>query len=277
MLHITLLLAAKMFVALLGLFCALTAIVLYPNEEGKIQSKFEDFWVRAHDYQRLALSRHAAFMTQVAKLESAFLDRVFGPKLFSVQSIIVSCWSSVISFVLAGSLLRTLTQVSVLFPNLFLAGLLISLSLASIAYIFPPNHRHARDACLYFAVAIIVYTGYWFVRLTPKYGLETWSIMYFMLFVGGSCCDVIFIVATRRVVRWVGEMKRSPTIVGALALNLLLAIALIAPGVAGAAPLFIVFSAHGGGLESLLRWQSGCPICLILFLHPYSLFWLRSC
>jgi hypothetical protein len=95
--HLVFHLAARFFLTLLGLFCVLTGIALYPNEEGKIQSKFEDFWVKADDYQRLALSRHAAFMTQVAKLESAFLDRVFGPKLFSVQSIIVSCWSSVVS------------------------------------------------------------------------------------------------------------------------------------------------------------------------------------
>ncbi len=42
---------------LLGLFCVLTAIVLYPGEEEKIQSRFEDFWIRVDDYQKLALSK----------------------------------------------------------------------------------------------------------------------------------------------------------------------------------------------------------------------------
>src|ERR1700722_138640 len=231
MLHLAFLLA-RFVVALLGLFCVLTAIVLYPNEEGKIQSKFEDFWVKADDYQRLALSRHAAFMTQVAELESAFLDRVFGPKLFSVRSIVVSCWSSTVSFVLAGSVLRSVTHMAIAFPNPFLVGLLIGLSLASTACIFLPNHRLARNICLFIAAAFIEYVGVWFVRLTPKTGLETWIITYLALFIGGFCCDVMFIAATRRLVPWAGEMTRSLTIVGILTCNLLLAVALVAPGLA---------------------------------------------
>jgi hypothetical protein len=228
--QLALVLAARIFVALLGLFCVLTAIVLYPNEEGKIQSKFEDFWVKAHDYQRLALSRHAAFMTQVAKLESTFLDQVFGPKLFSFRSIVVSCWSSTVSFFLAGSVLTSVTHMTIAFPNPFLVALLIGLSLASIACILLPNHRLARGSCLFIAAAIIEYVGIWFVRLSPKIGLETWIIMYLALFVGGFCCDVIFIAATRRLVRWAGTMARSLTIVGVLTCNLLLAVALVVPG-----------------------------------------------
>src|SRR5450631_4240180 len=76
--------------ALLGVFCVLTAIVLYPNEEGVLQSKFEDFWIKVDDYQRLALSRHAAFMQQVAKLETRFLDATFGRKLISTRSVAAS-------------------------------------------------------------------------------------------------------------------------------------------------------------------------------------------
>jgi hypothetical protein len=228
MLHLLhLVLTGTAFLA--GVFCVLTAILLYPGEEGKIQSKFEDFWVRADDYQRMALSRHAAFMTQVAKLESAFLDRVFGPKLFSPQSIVVSCWSSVVSFILSGSLLRNLTHVAVVFPNPVLAGLLIGLSLASIAYILLPNHRLARGICLYAAAAIVGYTGALFVQLTPKTGLASWSVTYLALFIGGFCCDVLFIAATRRLVRWVGEMTRVLTMVSVLTINVLLAVAMVAP------------------------------------------------
>ena len=75
---------------LFGMFCVLTAIVLYPGEEGKIQSKFEDFWIRVDDYKNLALSRHAAFVTGVAKLETKLLDRVFGHSLFSGRAMAVS-------------------------------------------------------------------------------------------------------------------------------------------------------------------------------------------
>jgi len=37
----------------------------------------EDFWIKVDDYRQLALSRHAAFMQQVARLETYCLDRVF--------------------------------------------------------------------------------------------------------------------------------------------------------------------------------------------------------
>jgi hypothetical protein len=53
---------ARPIEALLGLFCVLTAVVLNPDEEGKIQSKLEDFWIRVDDFQNLALTRHVAFM-----------------------------------------------------------------------------------------------------------------------------------------------------------------------------------------------------------------------
>jgi hypothetical protein len=87
-------LLARPVEALLGLFCVVSAIVLYPDEEGKIQSKFEDFWVRVNDFQNLALTRHAAFMTQVAKLEARLLDRIFGSQLISLQFVFVStCFS----------------------------------------------------------------------------------------------------------------------------------------------------------------------------------------
>jgi hypothetical protein len=44
-------LIARPFEVLIGLFCLVTAILLYPNQEGKIQSKLEDFWIRLDDYR----------------------------------------------------------------------------------------------------------------------------------------------------------------------------------------------------------------------------------
>ena len=79
---------------IMGLFCVLTAILLYPNEEGMIQSTLEDVWLRVDDYQKLALTRHAAFMTGIAKLETEFFNRMFGHRLLSVQALGMSfCFS----------------------------------------------------------------------------------------------------------------------------------------------------------------------------------------
>jgi len=87
---------------LLGLFCVLTAIVLYPGEEGKIQSKLEDFWIRVDDLKHAALSRHTTFMIEVSKLETKLLDTFFGKDVVSGQLICVSFACSGLSVLLVG-------------------------------------------------------------------------------------------------------------------------------------------------------------------------------
>jgi hypothetical protein len=213
---------------LLGLSCGMTAIVLYPNEEGKMQSKFEDFWIRVDDYQRLALSRHAAFMTQVAKLESNFLDRVFGSNLVSARSIAVSCWCSVVSLVLTIILMGNGTDLVEGEPLPFVVGLLIVIALL-IPYILLPHHHRARDASLFSAVAIILGEVIWLTLGNGIAFFEVFGLMFLTFFVGGFCCDAIFIVLTRRLLRWAGEMTASLKVVGVLILNLALAIALVSP------------------------------------------------
>src|SRR5437867_8392083 len=85
---------------LLGVFCILTAIMLYPNEEGQIQSKLQDFWIRVDDYKQVALSGHTRFMQEVARLETVALDRLFGGT-FSIKSVVTYFCLSVASISIA--------------------------------------------------------------------------------------------------------------------------------------------------------------------------------
>ena len=67
----------------------------YEDEEGKIQSRLEEWWIRIDDFKRQALSSHIAFMKVLASLLAGFLDRLFGVRLFSLQSLGVSiCYST---------------------------------------------------------------------------------------------------------------------------------------------------------------------------------------
>jgi hypothetical protein len=45
-----------------------TALFLYPDEQGQIQNKLEEWWVRLTDLQRLSLTRHGVFLSQVGRL-----------------------------------------------------------------------------------------------------------------------------------------------------------------------------------------------------------------
>jgi hypothetical protein len=90
-------LIARPIEVLLGLFCVVTAIFLYPSEEGKVQSKLEDFWVKLDDYRTVAISRHTEFMRQIAALESLILKRMFGNVLWSEKAMFASVCLSVAS------------------------------------------------------------------------------------------------------------------------------------------------------------------------------------
>lgn len=215
---------------LLGFFCLLSAIALYPNEEGKIQSRFEDFWIRVDDYQELALSRHTAFLQQVAGLETRFLDRVFGIRLFSPQAIGVSF---ACSFLTLGGYSQYDTIVNgvesdweYLGPSIYF---LLALALGA--------------ACIYIRsrriIAIIVSSVFVLTLLAPLLALanpqsnreeiQTSMMMIYGVMLLGFFCDAFFAMSTRRLVRFVQQVRTTIGIIVVLLLNLLLAIALTYP------------------------------------------------
>jgi FtsH-binding integral membrane protein len=80
--------------------------LLYKSEQGKLQSKLEDLWIRIDDLQKQALSRQTAFMGVVAETLTARFDRNFGKKLISLQSLIVSVCHAVATLILGIILLE---------------------------------------------------------------------------------------------------------------------------------------------------------------------------
>jgi|SRR6267142_526169 len=213
--------------ALLGLFCVLSAIVLYPGEEGRIQSKFEDFWVRVDDYQKLALSRNAAFMTQVAKLQTRFLDRVFGAKLISAQALAVSFCCSVATF----SLLfiysdyielghhNTGNNELLLFTGFFCCSLTLGILIVIV-------RQHIVVRWMAGFAALIFFTA-WTLKWEPDPGIAAAVILFAAAL--GFGCDAIFIALTRYLVRWAGEMTSLSKVLTTVMLNLLLGLLLVSP------------------------------------------------
>lgn len=66
------------------------ALFLYEDEEGHLQSKVEEWWVRIHDLQGRALSTQTAIIVQVARISNEALNRVFGNPLLSLRSLAIS-------------------------------------------------------------------------------------------------------------------------------------------------------------------------------------------
>jgi hypothetical protein len=215
---------------LLGLFCILTGILLYPNEEGKIQSTLEDFWLRRAYLEDAALSKHATFMAGVARLETTFLDRVFGHKLLSGRTIGISLSISLASL----SIFYMVSGIDELdldnIPYEWMSTLIGSI-LLGYACIF----LRKRSTFVTFVIAGVVCNVWWWIKWlwsALSEGDDPYLSLTFIVtavvVVGSFVCDVIFIVITRRLLRLAGEMTRSWRIVLVVAIDFLLACCLIA-------------------------------------------------
>lgn len=90
-----------------GLFLIISRIFLFEKTQGLIQSRIENLWIRVDDYQSTALTKHLAFMKVVSATASSLLDRLFGPKLLSLQSMTVSvCYAVLTALLILIALIR---------------------------------------------------------------------------------------------------------------------------------------------------------------------------
>jgi hypothetical protein len=81
-------------------FVLVYASSLYENEEGQIQSKIVEWWVRLDDKGLASRSRIAAFMQEVARLTGRGFDGLFGNSLLSLRFVAVSIYLSFASLFL---------------------------------------------------------------------------------------------------------------------------------------------------------------------------------
>jgi len=72
---------------LMGLLLLYAGLFLTETEEGRLQNRLEELWIRVDDLQSRAVSRQAAFLQQVSGLIADGLVQLFGRKLFSVESV----------------------------------------------------------------------------------------------------------------------------------------------------------------------------------------------
>src|SRR6266700_6033802 len=91
--------------ALLGSGVLLT-LFLREDEEGRIQNRLEELWIRIDDAQSAALSRQAAFVAEIARVVTRILDRIFGERLFSAHAASVSAFYGLASSILFSLFLK---------------------------------------------------------------------------------------------------------------------------------------------------------------------------
>lgn len=70
-----------------GLVLLGIAFFVYEAEEGAIQNRLEDWWIRIDELRLSAMSRQAAFIVQVSRLVNVALDSLFGKELLSTRAL----------------------------------------------------------------------------------------------------------------------------------------------------------------------------------------------
>jgi hypothetical protein len=224
-----------------GLLSLYAAAFLYEDEYGRIQSKLEEWWIRLSDKQSLAISRHAAFMREVARLETQLLDGLFGDRLLSLRAIGVSQCLSVASMglaVLVGYTLNLLyyhrgSSSSFEKPGTAASAAVfigIFLVLGTLPALF---RNRALPILWYTSVILLVWVpviGMALVEVTQRLA-ATLSFA----FVASFGCDVMFIALTRWALRRASGMERFYQIAVIILVNCLLSLLLLV------GPLLIMF------------------------------------
>jgi len=111
---------------LMGLLLLYAGLFLTETEEGRLQNRLEELWIRVDDLQSRAVTRQAAFLQQVSGLIADGLVKLFGQKLFSVKSVASCLCFSMASFYLSLALfvkaMPVLTRPVLLTCSLILLG-----------------------------------------------------------------------------------------------------------------------------------------------------------
>lgn len=94
------LLLIRILSIILGVFILLCATT-HEQQDKYLQNWIERFWVNLDDRRNLAVSYHTKFMRQIAFITRNGLDRLFGKRLVSIRSVIVSLTLSASAFALS--------------------------------------------------------------------------------------------------------------------------------------------------------------------------------
>jgi hypothetical protein len=224
-------LIARPIEALLGVFCVVTAVLLYPNEDGKIQSKLEDLWVRVDDFERAASSWSAQFMMQVARLETHLFDRVFGSQLFSVHALTVSCSVSLLSAVAVQFIFQNSVFPSETYVQYMTRSIVICL-LSAIVLILAIRFYRSRPRVLgTILVADISAITIWmsFDHSVIEMESKGYGLIFSLALVASFICDIGFIALTRQLIRRASESNSFVRVLSAVLLNSLLGLILFVP------------------------------------------------
>lgn len=253
------------FLHALGALFVCAALFLHEDEEGKIQNKVEEWWIKLSDKEKGSRSQDAAFMQEVAELTGRGLDRLLGKPLLSLRFVFISISFSLASFFLFAFLSFPLVHNP---PAGYISGA-FRLFLFFLTFALVPAWIESK-ALLEFRWGVIVSTLlkilWWgvivlallkimdfllFVSRTRGLGPTARGVGYVALpFAFSLFCDLSYIVLTRWILRRISKIDRVYEIVLQVLVNLLvLAILIYVPVFFGSK--VVRYSPLAGGVLAL--------------------------
>ena len=219
-------------VGMVGCVLVWIALFLTETEEGKLQNRMEELWIRVDDLSRISMRKESALIQQSSRMLSIALDRVFGPRLLSWKSLSTSVGFSMLSLLLSVYLVVFLTHRSA--PSLRSVIILVFFVILSFA---PGRVRYCIIPLLLFLIAVMLVA-----QMLPPHALDpsvyskvhsskqTVGILGLEGIIGGgTVSDILAIILIRWILKKSSTLTNVWTLIGFIFLNLLIGIALLSP------------------------------------------------
>jgi len=200
---------------------------MYPDERGVVQNRLEELWRRVDDVHRSAKQRQAIFLQGIARLASAGLDRLFSPRLFSIQAIVVATCYTLASFLIFLSWLGPPTG-GELRARLTLWTLVLTVFGTAPAFI--RTKRFLRTWSLLLLLVLLYAVARVSIGRADVIHRTASSLKLFPFVVaGGIISDFLLITVARVTFRWSSASERLSKLTGLLLLNVVVGLGIIGP------------------------------------------------
>jgi len=232
------------FIGLIGLLLLYAGLFLTETEEGKLQNRLEELWIRVDDFQSKALNRQAALLRQVSRLSADGMTRIFGQKLLSLKSVASCLCFAVSSVFLAIGFFAPQAEP---FPSwLTLTGGII-FGLLGFSQIL----RYAGVALV--MLSIITTLGYaFFVPPAESVGISIFSTLGIMV---GALAMICSVALTRWSLGLASKTSNPATIFAVVLANIVLAVSLVGPMLVGVFADRIFPRWPGLAKHLVVRWR----------------------
>ena len=195
------------------------------DQQGRVQNRLEVFLAKVDDLQRTATTRHTAFIQETAVVLNSLFERLFGAKLFSLQSVAVALCYTCSSFLFIVLCMGS-HQVADVRRQLFAWA--IGLFALGVAPLLLKNDDQ-RFRWVGIVGCVAAYAG---IRLTI--GAIRSGTVEMMALLGLALCmgilfHTLFIAANRKVLRKSIQLNKFSRLVLMFALNTVLATVLVGP------------------------------------------------